>query len=302
MGSEAIDVEEEWKSWIGRTEVARDRVTVAPIAGLSATLDRDDAPPREGDALPPLWHWLYFLPHYPQSEVGPDGHAKRGGFLPPVPLPRRMWGGGRLQFTQALHVGEAIERESRVADIVSKEGRSGPLVFVVVRHTIRGEHGPAIVEEHDIVYRGAEGRVASSGEGGRESTAAKTKGESEADRAADIAWSREIHPDPVLLFRYSALTFNAHRIHYDRRYVMEIEGYPGLVVHGPLIATLLTDLLRRERPDERIAAFAFRAVSPLFDIAPFTVHGSPVADGKTIRLWAANRERGLAMDARATLA
>ena len=302
MGSEAIDVEEEWKSWIGRTEVARDRVTAAPIAGLSATLDRDDASPREGDALPPLWHWLYFLPHYPQSEVGPDGHAKRGGFLPPVPLPRRMWGGGRLQFTRALHVGEAIERESRIADIVFKEGRSGPLVFVVVRHTIRGEDGPAIVEEHDIVYRGAESRVASPGDGGRESTASKVNDESDADRPADGAWLREIHPDPVLLFRYSALTFNAHRIHYDRRYVMEIEGYPGLVVHGPLIATLLTDLLRRERPDERIAAFAFRAVSPLFDIAPFTLHGSPVADGKTIRLWAANRERGLAMDARATLA
>ena len=302
MGSEAIDVEEEWKSWIGRTEVARDRVTAAPIAGLSATLDRDDASPREGDALPPLWHWLYFLPHYPQSEVGPDGHAKRGGFLPPVPLPRRMWGGGRLQFTRALHVGEAIERESRIADIVFKEGRSGPLVFVVVRHTIRGEDGPAIVEEHDIVYRGAESRVASPGDGGRESTASKANDESDADRPADGAWLREIHPDPVLLFRYSALTFNAHRIHYDRRYVMEIEGYPGLVVHGPLIATLLTDLLRRERPDERIAAFAFRAVSPLFDIAPFTLHGSPVADGKTIRLWAANRERGLAMDARATLA
>jgi 3-methylfumaryl-CoA hydratase len=134
-------VEREWKSWIGRSEVSRDRVTPAPIAALSATLDRDDPPPRKGDPLPPLWHWLYFLPHYRQSEVGPDGHAKRGGFLPPVPLPRRMWGGGRLQFTRALQVGEAIKRESTIVDVVRKEGRSGSLVFVVVRHTIRGENG-----------------------------------------------------------------------------------------------------------------------------------------------------------------
>ncbi|MGE5170646.1 MAG: MaoC family dehydratase N-terminal domain-containing protein [Rudaea sp.] len=285
-------------------------MTPAPIAALSATLDRDDPLPRDGDALPPLWHWLYFLPHYRQSEVGPDGHAKRGGFLPPVPLPRRMWGGGRLQFAQPLHVGEAIERESRIIDVVPKEGRSGPLVFVVVRHTIRGEKGPAIVEEHDIVYRGAaqgnRGQTRISPDGSRQSAPHGPKFESDPNYPApaappDAAWSREIHPDPVLLFRYSALTFNAHRIHYDRRYVMETEGYPGLVVHGPLIATLLTDLLRRECSEARIAAFSFRALSPLFDIATFLVCGTPAEDGKTIRLWAANRERGLAMDATARL-
>jgi 3-methylfumaryl-CoA hydratase len=279
-------MQREWTSWIGRTEVSSDRVTAAPIAALSATLDRDDPPPREGDALPPLWHWLYFLPHYRQSEVGPDGHAKRGGFLPPVPLPRRMWAGGRLRFTEALHVGEAIERESRIVAVVPKEGRSGPLVFVVVRHTIRGASGPAIVEEHDIVYRGE----AKAGPGARAP-----------DAPSEAAWSREIRPDPVLLFRYSALTFNAHRIHYDRRYVMKTEGYPGLVVHGPLIATLLTDLLRRDRPEARIAEFSFRAVSPLFDTASFVVRGTPADDESTVSLWAANREGGLAMDATATL-
>jgi 3-methylfumaryl-CoA hydratase len=312
-------VQQEWKSWIGRAEVSRDRVTPAPIAALSATLDRDDPPPREGDPLPALWHWLYFLPHYRQSDVGPDGHAKRGGFLPPVPLPRRMWGGGRLQFTRALRVGEAIERESTIVDVVRKDGRSGPLVFVVVRHTIRGESGPAIVEEHDIVYRGEAdgnrgdvGQPRSVADGPRRSSPRAPKSdsdpqvqaakfESDPRNPADAAWSREIHPDPVLLFRYSALTFNAHRIHYDRRYVMETEGYPGLVVHGPLIATLLVDLLRRERPGAQMSGFSFRAVSPLFDIAPFFVRGTPADDGKSIRLWAANCDGGLAMDATATL-
>ncbi|HEX6005650.1 MAG TPA: MaoC family dehydratase N-terminal domain-containing protein, partial [Burkholderiales bacterium] len=252
-----------------------------------ATLDRDDPPPRDGDPLPPLWHWLYFLPLHRQSAIGPDGHAKRGDFLPPVPLPRRMWAGGRFTFTAPLRVGERIGRKSQIVGVTSKQGRSGPLVFVVVRHQILGSSGVAIVEEHDIVYRGD----AAPGERPPQPPPAPP----------DAAWSREIRPDPVLLFRYSALTFNGHRIHYDRSYVTEVEGYPGLVVHGPLIATLLTDLLRRRRPDARIAAFWFRAVSPLFDTAPFLVGGQPSAEGSSIRLWAANAAGGLAMDATATL-
>jgi 3-methylfumaryl-CoA hydratase len=280
-------VEAEWKAWIGRSDVRHDVATAAPVAALAATLDRDDPPPRDGDPLPPLWHWLYFLPLYRQSDVGPDGHAKRGGFLPPVPLPRRMWAGGRLSFAAPLRVGERIERESRIVDVTSKEGRSGPLVFVVVRHEIRGPGGVAVVEEHDIVYRGE----AKRGEAAPARPQAPTR----------AAWSREIVPDPVLLFRYSALTFNGHRIHYDRSYVTQTEGYPGLVVHGPLIATLLTDLLRRERPDATVAEFSFRAVSPLFDIAPFSVHGEPDREGGGIRLWAADASGGLAMDATARL-
>ena len=277
----------DWREWIGRAESRADDVTTTPIAALSATLDRDDPRPRAGDPLPPLWHWLYFLPLHRQSDLGPDGHAKRGGFLPPVPLPRRMWAGGRLAFHAPLRVGDPIERTSRIVDVTSKEGRSGPLVFVRVRHDIAGPHGAAIVEEHDIVYRDhlrpGEERPAAS-------------------RAPpDPAWQRTITPDDVLLFRYSALTFNGHRIHYDRRYVTEVEGYPGLVVHGPLIATLLLDLLRRYRPDASIARFSFRASSPLFDTAPFTVCGRPADDGGTVSLWAANADGGLAMDATATL-
>jgi 3-methylfumaryl-CoA hydratase len=276
------------RPWIGRSERRTDTVTAAPLAGLAATLDRiDDAAPLPGDALPPLAHWLYFLPQAPQRELGADGHPRRGGFLPPVPLPRRMWAGGRLQFERALHVGDAIERRSTITRVDAKHGRSGALVFVTVRHVIADAHGEAIVEEHDIVYRdhpqpGAPAPAA---------TPAPT----------DEAFSRAIVPDAVLLFRYSALTFNGHRIHYDRTYVTEVEGYPGLIVHGPLIATLLVDLVRREMPGARIRAFTFKAASPLFDIHPFTVCGRPEADG-AVTLWARNHEGRLAMQARAELA
>ncbi len=275
------------RAWLGRTESHADTVTPVPVAALSATLDRDDAPPRNGDALPPLWHWLYFLPLHRQSELGPDGHAARGGFLPPVPLPRRMWAGGRLQFHQRLHIGEDITRESRIVDISHKEGRSGPLVFVLVRHEIGNADGVALTEEHDIVYRGHP----QPGDPLPRPVAAPN----------DQAWLREIRPDDVLLFRYSALTFNGHRIHYDRRYVTEVEGYPGLIVHGPLIATLLMDLLRRNLPDAQVRQFSFRAIKPLFDIAPFFVCGKLEDDGKTVRLWAKDADGWLTMEASATL-
>ena len=278
----------DWQQWVGRTESRIDVVTATPVAALSATLDRDDPLPRAGDPLPPLWHWLYFLPLARQSEIGPDGHAKRGGFLPPVPLPRRMWAGSRVAFHQSLRIGETIERTSTIDSVTTKEGRTGPLVFVRVRHSIAGARGLAIVDEHDIVYR----RMPEPGE--KPATP---------PRASDGAtWTRTIRPDDVLLFRYSALTFNGHRIHYDRRYVTEVEGYPGLIVHGPLIATLLLDLVRRQRPDATVVRFSFRAVSPLFDIAAFTVNGSPSDGGQSVKLWAANADSGLAMEAIANLA
>ena len=276
------------RSWIDRTEEAEDTVTVAPLRALTATLDRDDAPQRPGDAVPPCWHWLYFLPIQRQSELGPDGHPRRGGFLPPVPLPRRMWAGSRIEFIAPLRVGQAIARTSRIQDVRLKEGRNGPLVFVHVRHEIRADGAPAIHEEHDIVYR----ENPRPGEPAPAGVAAP----------ADAPWSRRIVPDDVLLFRYSALTFNGHRIHYDRRYVTTVEGYPGLVVHGPLLATLLLDLLRRERPAARVAGFTFKAVKPIFDVAPFDVCGRPDESGKTVQLWARTPEGHVAMDAVATLA
>jgi 3-methylfumaryl-CoA hydratase len=276
--------------WIGKTETVTDSVTATPYAALSATLDRAPERPPVGTALPPLWHWLYFLPLYRQSEVGPDGHAKRGGFLPPVPLPRRMWAGSQFEFNCPLHVGDGITRVSTIADVTEKSGRTGPLVFVKVRHEIRAndDASPAIVEFHDIVYREAP----KPDEATPPPKAAPSQG----------SWLRHWIPDDVLLFRYSALTFNGHRIHYDRKYVTEVEGYPGLIVHGPLIATLLLDLLRTERPDAVVRRYEFRAVRPLFDINAFDVCGEPSEDGKSVRLWAKDHESWLAMDATAQIA
>jgi 3-methylfumaryl-CoA hydratase len=276
---------DELQQWVGRTEARTDTIDARPVALLSATLDRDDPPPRAGGALPPLWHWLYFLPTYRQSEAGPDGHEKRGGFLPPVPLPRRMWAGSRLEWKSALRIGDTVTRVSRIASITEKQGASGALVFVGVRHELSTDAGLALTEEHDIVYRD----VAASSAG------------VPARAPEQAAWRRRIVPDDVLLFRYSALTFNSHRIHYDRRYVTEVEGYPGLVVHGPLLATLLADLPRRHGVGDTLARFEFRARRPLFDIAPFGVCALPNADGKTVSLWAQDAEGALAMQATATL-
>jgi 3-methylfumaryl-CoA hydratase len=275
------------RDWIGRTERRSDTITAAPLTGLAATLDRpDDMDPVLGSPVPPLGHWLFFLPKAPQSEIGVDGHPRRGGFLPPVSLPRRMWAGGRLVFERDLGVGHEVERRSTITRVDAKQGRSGALVFVTVRHEISDAKGVALSEEHDIVYR--------------DDPLAGAPAPTPALAATDEAFGRTIVPDPVLLFRYSALTFNGHRIHYDRSYVTEVEGYPGLVVHGPLVATLLVDLLRREFPHARVRAFAFKAASPLFDIHPFTVCGKREPEGH-VSLWARNHEGHLAMQARAEI-
>ncbi len=276
-------------AWIGRSETQHDSVGPTPVAALTATLDHPAAQVAPGTPLPPLWHWLYFLPMPRESEIGPDGHARRGGFLPPVSLPRRMWAGSQFEFRAPIRVGDRITRTSTIENVTPKEGRSGKLMFVKVRHDLRCNDAaePALVEFHDIVYR-------------------------EAQRADDVppapqkapegaTWQREIVPDEVLLFRYSALTFNGHRIHYDRKYATEVEGYPGLIVHGPLLATLLLDLLRRRLPDADVASFRFKAVRPTFDGHAFLVHGEPQADARTIRLWAQDHDDWLTMDATATL-
>jgi 3-methylfumaryl-CoA hydratase len=285
------------------------------VKALNATLDHPAADVGNGTPLLPLWHWLYFLPLHRQSEIGADGHAKRGGFLPPVPLPRRMWAGSQFEFRSPVRVGDAVERTSTIADVSSKEGRTGQLVFVKVRHELRcnGSAEPAIVEFHDIVYREARrpGDVEPppvkapifDGGGSADSGSGSPGPESHplGGQRPQGAWGRTIVPDDVLLFRYSALTFNGHRIHYDRKYVTEVEGYPGLIVHGPLIATLLMDLVRRNAPDRDVAAFRFKAVRPTFDLNPFRVNGTLQDDGKTVKLWAQDHEGWLTMDAVATL-
>jgi 3-methylfumaryl-CoA hydratase len=275
------------QQWVGKTETANARISAQSASALAATLDRPFAF-APGAALPPLWHWIYFWTAAPQAELGPDGHPQRGGFLPPVPLPRRMWAGGRLAFGAPLAIDAEATRTSRVQSVTAKTGASGNLAFVTVKHEM-AQHGKVCVtEEHDIVYRAMP-------QPGAAAPAPKSA-------PTDAAWSRLVTPDPVLLFRYSALTFNGHRIHYDRSYASSVEGYPGLIVHGPLIATLLADLLQRNMPEARMSAFSFRAVGSLFDTEPFTVCGRPDPDGRTVRLWAQNMRGELAMQAEATLA
>jgi 3-methylfumaryl-CoA hydratase len=240
------------KRWIGKSESANDVAAPGQRAGLAALLDHEAPPWKEGE-LPPLAHWLYFLGHARQSELGEDGHPKRGGFLPPVPLPRRMWAGGRVTFHAPIAVGAAIERRSTIKDVTAKTGATGEMVFVTVNHEIFSHNGLAIGEEQDIVFRGMPKAPPPPG-----------KPDARTSQA-----TRRIVPDPKLLFRFSALTFNAHRIHYDRDYARDVEAYPGLVVQGPLTAMLLMDHYLRAHPAARISSFSFRALRPLFDNAPF---------------------------------
>ncbi len=275
-------------AWVGRRERAEDVIAPGPAARLAATLDRDDRPPRPGDALPPAWHWLYFLSATRHSMLGADGHDSRGGFMPPVELPRRMWAGGRMTFHRHLRIGEEAVRESEVVSVTPKRGKSGDLVFVTVRHVVSGSDGPAVTDEHDIVYLD---RSRPGDPGGAPHQPPRT-----------AVWRRAIHPDPVLLMRFSALTFNAHRIHHDLAYATGVEGHPGLVVHGPLIAVLLLDLVRRERPGDTPTGFDYQARAPLFDTAPFTLAGAPAEDGRSAALWAEGPDGGAAMTATATFA
>lgn len=235
------------RQWLGRTETATERLAASRADKLAATFDRADRPV-DGQPLPPLWHWLYFTPHAAQSELGADGHPRRGGFLPPVPLPRRMWAGGRLTFHHPPNLGETVTRTSEILAISEKSGARGALVFVTLRHTLSNAAGLAIDEEQDIVYRAA-------------ATTARPAALNAPLPAAD--WRRPVPTDPTLLFRYSAITFNGHRIHYDLPYATEVEGYPGLVVQGPLTATLLLDAWLRET-GQRARSYSFRGQAPLF--------------------------------------
>lgn len=277
------------KDWIGRSETVLDTATPTPYAQLAATLDRPCERPPAGTPLPPLWHWLYFLPLYKQSELSFDGHVRKGGFLPPVELPRRMWAASQLDFHEPVCIGDDLRRVSTIADVSEKSGRSGTLVFVKVRHDVsRVRDGAALITEYqDIVYRDAP----RPGEAAPPPQAAP----------AEAAWARRVHADEPMLFRYSAVTFNGHRIHYDHPYTTGTEGYPGLVVHGPLLATLLLDAVRRERARAVVRHFRFRAMRPTFHMHPFEVCGQPQPDGQTLRLWARDHEGWLTMDASARI-
>jgi 3-methylfumaryl-CoA hydratase len=246
---------------VGMTRESHDLIRAWPVAALAATLEDGMPEAGEGDALPPLRHWLHFLPVDPLSEAGSDGHARTGDFLPDTGLPRRMWAGGRITFHRALPIGVEATKLSRIDDVTEKEGRSGRLVFVKLTHEISDVDGVAITEEQDLVYR----------EPPRVGDAAPRH-----DPAPqDAEWRRTVDPDPVLLLRYSALTFHRHRIHYDHPYVTGVEGYPGLVVHGPLLATLMADLACINNPGRRLARFSFRGRAPVICGEPFDVAGRP---------------------------
>ncbi len=270
------------RQWIGRTQEASDIITTQLVRGLRATLFLDIGNPVDGDIAPFTTHWCLAQPVVAMNELGTDGHPARGGFLPPVPLPRRMWAGGQIEFVDPLRVGDTVTRASRISDVTMKTGSTGTLCFVAVDHTITTPRGVAIRERHDIVYRD----IAPAGG----AKAAPAHAAAPAASPAPVAKHRESYmADPVLLFRYSALTFNGHRIHYDRDYVTKVEGYPGLIVHGPLQASLLIEFAAKLHGGKAPAKFVYRGVQPLFDGAEFSVNGNETS--ADLKVWTAKRRR-----------
>ncbi len=280
MGEAAVDL----KSYIGRRIEVEDVADLRSMRKLHAALDRAEPPPQEGDEVPPAWHWMWFNATDRHSALGRDGiAASKGGFMPPSPLPRRMWAGSQLVVHRPLLVGQRLRRVAEIVSAEERQGKSGRLVFVGQKFSIHAGDALAIEENFQSVFR----EDPKPGAPVVEPPAAPQ----------DAQWTRTIDPDPVLLFRYSAVTYNGHRIHYDRPYTTQVEGYPDLIVHGPLTATLLMELARDSHPGRRIAGYSFRAVSPLYSPAKFTIAGKPGADGRSATFWAANPQGRLAMQA-----
>jgi len=277
----AIDIDH-LREWVGRRQEAEQYINPFPAQALAGLLDRAQAP-SVGDALPLPWHWLYFLETPARAAIGIDGHPGRGGFLPPVPLPRRMWASGEIEVEQQLRIGDAARKVSTVRSVELKHGQSGPLVFVTVEHVLSQQGRTCLKELQHIVYRE-----------GPTSTAPLPSGLPATDAAI---WQSDWQADAATLFRYSALTYNGHRIHYDRDYATRQEHYPALVVHGPLLATLLLDLAQRVAPASRIARFDFRAQRPAFDTDALTLNGAPADDGRSARLWTTDSLGALGMSA-----
>ena len=266
--------------YLGRGD-GYDAIHAQPLRSLSATLDLRHADWGAGDTVPAAWQWLYFLPETPQSRLEADGHPSRGNSLPVVASAKRLFAGARMKFHRPLRVGARIYREASVLDVARKQGRDGPLVFLTIRFNYRDELGPALEEEQDIVFRGS----------GRNETQAGTDVD-----VPPAEWNRSVTPNPVLLFRFSALTFNTHRIHYDLSYTRQ-EGYPGLLTHGPLIAILLLDLASRNIGGRNLGAFSFRAHAPVYAGTRVELRGNPDNDGTRAALNAYRCDGVLAMSA-----
>lgn len=275
---------EHLRGWIGREEVVSDIVGIDLVRKFNATLDLSADAPKKGDVAPLLVNYCLSQPAALTATLGEDGHPQRGGFLPPVALPRRMWAGSSLTFHADLHVGDEVRRVSRIADVVLKEGRSGTLCFVTVEHAFDVAGTIVIEEKQNIVYR-----EAATAEDASKPVAAQ-------DAAPAGQHSRPMSVSAPLLFRYSALTFNGHRIHYDRRYAIEVEHYPGLVVHGPLQATVLLNYAA-ELFGRAPKTFVFRGLSPLFDDDRIHLHATE-QHGK-MKLWTARENGPVGMSAEA---
>jgi 3-methylfumaryl-CoA hydratase len=286
-------------AWVGRSQRSTETLDARLVRWLAATLDRADLlGARDGATLPPAWHWAFFNAVEPLSALGRDGHPRKGGFLPPTAQPRRMWAGSRLHWHGDLRVGQAIERASTILECEAKRGRTGDMVLVTVGHQFRAGDALLLDEQHDIVYRDEASDLERRALA--ELAAQARAGGVHYERQGEIV--REVTVGPVQMFRYSAVTFNGHRIHYDRDYARETEGYPGLVVHGPLIATMLLEFLQAQvAPGRRVERFEFRAIKPTFDIAPFALHAAaPAADG-SVSLWSTNNVGAVGMQATATV-
>lgn len=273
------------QEWVGREQTVEDAMNPFPARALAAALDVVHLP-GAGDVLPPAWHWLYFLDTPSAVATSQDGHPTRGGFLPAVPLPRRMWAAGNLHVEALLQLGVSAHKQSTIKSVELKQGKAGALVFVVVEHALYQQDRLCIREAQNIVYRDMPTSASALPAGDLPTLSAD--------------WSTEITPDPVLLFRYSALTYNGHRIHYDRQYAIAQEFYPALVVHGPLLATLILDLVARQVPDARVAQFSFRAVRPTFDLGAIRVCGR--RQGQQLTLWTTDHKGYVGMTATAVLA
>tara|TARA_B100000579_G_scaffold73847_1_gene56759 strand:- start:6 stop:842 length:837 start_codon:yes stop_codon:yes gene_type:complete len=276
-----MDTSKKLLEWINKTTEAEDTIRLQPANFMEATLNR---PPKlkEGDNLPPLWHWVYFLEAKPESDLGRDAHPKKGDFLPPIHLPRRMWAGGRFTFYNDLVIGEKAKKITTIKKIVEKEGSAGPLCFITLEHKIYSKDEISIIEEQDLVYL--------QDQQGSKSLPLAQNNVEKAD------FSQEIHPSAILLFRYSALTFNGHRIHYDLDYAKNVEGYDGLVFHGPLTATLLLDLALKERK-QPIKKYSFRGIAPLSNLDYFWIEGK--SEDNAAILWARRKDGVVAMKAKA---
>jgi 3-methylfumaryl-CoA hydratase len=280
-----------FEEWLGRSELIRGSISVEQAKAIAATLNKDTASIAKGKPLPPLWHWCFLHNPEPHANLGEDGHVRRGGFLPPIQFPHRMWAGSRVEFLQPIEIGQDAERNSIIRSIQQKQGKSGNLVFVTVQHSLSQAGVTRLIEEQDIVYRESS------------NLAKQAKPESDTKhRNSNVTnhgdFEKLLAFDTKLLFRYSAVTFNAHRIHYDREYAVQHENYPGLLVHGPLLATILADLLIEARAGTGLKSFSFRALAPVFDLTPIRLHGKK-QNTDEYSLWVSNSENTICMQASA---